>query len=164
MLQMCTLCPLFSLTMRDKMPRGLRNNNPFNIKFSPANDWQGSVKDSAKQDYTFEEFIHPKYGVRAALKLLDRYYFMFGCRTIRNIINRWAPPVENSTLSYIEAVCRYTGKTADDEVNPRVYRQVMPLLYAMFKVENGIFVENLPDRLYWQTAFDDGFNLLYPIK
>lgn len=39
-----------------QLPRGLRNNNPGNIRYSDATDWQGEVPASKKQDNAFEEF------------------------------------------------------------------------------------------------------------
>ena len=37
-------------------PRGIRNNNPGNIRNSERNDWAGEVSKADKKDNAFEEF------------------------------------------------------------------------------------------------------------
>lgn len=54
--------------------RGVRNNNPFNIKMSNKNNWLGKVKHSSNTDGTFEQFISMKYGLRAGVRLLKNYF------------------------------------------------------------------------------------------
>lgn len=44
------------------LPRGIRNNNPLNIKI--GNDWKGEVPNT---DGTFEQFESMEYGLRAEL-------------------------------------------------------------------------------------------------
>ena len=61
-----------------KLPRGLRNNNPGNIRNSQRTDWQGEVDESAKNDNSFEEFETIAYGYRALIKLL--FYKSLGSR------------------------------------------------------------------------------------
>ena len=66
-------------------------------------------------DAQFCQFETMPYGWRAAFKMLTRtYYHDYRLYTIRAIINRWAPPNENSTKRYIENVCRLTGIGADE--------------------------------------------------
>ena len=49
-------------------PRGIRNNNPGNIRNSDATDWKGEVPTMAKRDNTFEEFTDMAHGYRALIK------------------------------------------------------------------------------------------------
>ena len=51
-------------------PRGVRNNNPGNIRNSERNDWTGEVSKADKKDNSFEEFKDIPHGVRAMMKLL----------------------------------------------------------------------------------------------
>lgn len=83
--------------------RGIRNNNPFNIRKSHSR-WQGLVPSS---DPEFCQFSTMKYGARAGLVLL-RNYIKRGFDTPTKIINRFAPSTENDTDSYIRHVC-YDG-------------------------------------------------------
>ena len=82
-------------------PRGIRNNNPLNIRHS-ADQWQGAREE--QKDKSFVQFKTMAYGYRAAWKTLQSYYNRFCAQsrafTVRNIIGRWAPPKENDTEAY----------------------------------------------------------------
>lgn len=82
-------------------PRGIRNNNPFNIKKSSLT-WLGKVEGS---DPIFETFSELTYGVRAGLKLLSNY-IKRGYDTPSKIIKRFAPSTENNVDNYIDFVIR----------------------------------------------------------
>lgn len=86
-------------------PRGLRNNNPGNIRNSDATDWKGEVAAEKKRDNAFEEFEDVAHGYRALLKLLKNYRRKHGLQTISDFISRWAPRTENDTSAYITRVC-----------------------------------------------------------
>lgn len=116
------------------MSRGLRNNNPGNIRNSPTR-WQGEVVPS--QDKSFKQFQSMAYGYRAMLKLLQNYRRLNGCKTLRQMINRWAPPIENNTDAYIRAVCQSSGLHSDDEVNVDNKNIMCSIAAAMSRVENG---------------------------
>ena len=86
------------------LPRGIRNNNPLNIRRG-KDQWQGLR--AQQTDASFCQFESLEYGWRAAFYLLTRtYYHKYRLFTIRAIINKWAPPHENLTSTYIENVCR----------------------------------------------------------
>ena len=69
--------------------------------------------------------------------LLHHYYHKRGLKTIRQIINRYAPPVENNTENYIKKVAASVLLSPDDIV-PFEDRETMILMVsAMSKVENG---------------------------
>lgn len=120
------------------MTRGLRNNNPGNIRYNPHVRWQGEVPVAAKQDRSFAEFTNIEYGYRALLKLLKNYRTLQGLRTIEEMISRWAPPSENDTEAYINAVCRDMNVTRRflPDVNNR--ETMVAFAAAISKVENGV--------------------------
>jgi hypothetical protein len=94
------------------LPRGIRNNNPLNIRRS-KDQWQGMKK--VQSDTQFCQFETLDWGWRAAFKLLTRtYYHQYRLYTIKGIISRWAPPNENNTRVYIENVSRLTGIGPDE--------------------------------------------------
>ena len=94
------------------LPRGIRNNNPLNIRRS-KDQWKGMSK--TQNDRSFCQFETLEYGWRAAFVLLTRtYYHTYRLFTIRAIISRWAPPNENNTRAYIENVSRLTGIGPDE--------------------------------------------------
>lgn len=119
--------------MDAKIPRGIRNNNPLNIRI--GNTWQGEV--SHPTDTEFEQFISMKWGLRAAFVLLRRYIERYGLRTIRDIISRWAPASENNTRAYINAVCHWTGMTELQELAFKDANTMCNLVWAMARVETG---------------------------
>lgn len=92
---------------RQGLPRGVRNNNPGNLRYSPMNLWQGKVPYTQNTDLAFEQFVEWRYGVRALLVLLKKYIFRYG--TIEDIIRVYAPDTENNTEAYIAAVSASTG-------------------------------------------------------
>jgi hypothetical protein len=82
------------------VPRGIRNNNPLNIRRGVQ--WRG-LRDFAT-DKAFCEFKSMDYGFRAAFCILRTYFSKRGVRTLRQLISRWAPPTENNTEAYIRKV------------------------------------------------------------
>lgn len=80
------------------MTRGLRNNNPGNIR-KDGTHWKGEVEPS--RDAAFKQFESMAWGYRAMFKCLNTYSRKYGLDTIRKMISRWAPPSENDTDAYI---------------------------------------------------------------
>ncbi|WDZ72845.1 structural protein [Vibrio harveyi] len=88
--------------MKSQLNRGIRNNNPLNIRIS-GNAWAGKVTPS--KDKAFETFSDSKYGFRAAAKLIRNYQNLYGLNTLSGIIHRWAPVSDNNdTDNYIQFV------------------------------------------------------------
>ena len=119
-------------------PRGLRNNNPGNIRNSDATDWIGEVKPSTKKDNAFEEFETMAHGYRALIKLLQNYRKKHKCQTIADFISRWAPRTENDTTAYILTVCRELE--VPSSYVPDVYDKTTMCAFAsaISLVENGV--------------------------
>ena len=115
-------------------PRGIRNNNPLNIIKTNIN-WQGTAQ--TQQDDRFISFIEPEYGIRAAGKILQTYNEKHGLNTVRGIVNRWAPPVENDTSAYVQAVSIWADFEPDDPLDMTDYETNFRLLRAMTRMENG---------------------------
>lgn len=85
-------------------PRGIRNHNPGNIKFSERNGWVGKLAYMPVREATFERFDTAENGLRAMAKLLRNYMVKHKCDTVAKIVGRWAPPHENMTSKYARAV------------------------------------------------------------
>lgn len=118
------------------MTRGYKNNNPLNIEISKNKPWKGEVRPS--QDVRFAQFKSMSWGYRAAFKLLYNYQHIHGCEQLADFINRWAPPSENDTHSYVDFVakrCRMADITHIDTKN-RV--QMTKIVAAMSRMENGV--------------------------
>lgn len=117
------------------MSRGLRNNNPGNIRRSRVR-YQGEVRPS--RDADFKEFETMAYGYRAMFVLLDTYSSRYGLHTIRSMLNRYAPPEENLTESYIRFVSDYSGVMPDEPIDTRCQGDMIPIVSAMSRIENGV--------------------------
>lgn len=97
----------------DNLPRGVRNNNPGNIRMNAANDWEGKIPINQNTDGEYEQFTEYVYGVRAMIILLQTYKDKYDLITIRDIISRWAPPPKNPTVEYINFISDFTGYGPD---------------------------------------------------
>jgi len=118
---------------KQRIPRGIRNNNPLNIRV--GNNWKGEV--SQPTDHAFEQFTEMKWGVWAAFVVLRNYIVRHKCNTIRKIISRWAPANENNTQAYIATVSQRANIKPDEVINVDNTCQMIALLLAMCYVENG---------------------------
>ena len=120
-----------------QIPRGIRNNNPLNIRYVAKNNWQGRVKN--KKDPQFEEFSFMFWGYRAAFLILYKYMTLYNLRTPFQICARWAPIGDNNNPSaYAKFVCNRMGCGLNDELNFRDPLQMIRLASAMTQMENGI--------------------------
>ena len=117
------------------MSRGLRNNNPGNIRRSKVR-YKGEVRPSRDPD--FKEFSTMAYGYRAVFVLLDTYRSRYGLTTIRQMLNRYAPPTENFTEGYVRFVADYSGVMPDEVIDTRSEKDMIPIVAAMSKIENGV--------------------------
>lgn len=129
-----------------------RNNNPLNIRYSPANKWQGQTGENQG----FCTFRNEAYGIRAGYKILCNY-IRNGHNTIERIVHRWAPPCENNTDRYIRFVCQETMISMTEPLGWETihdYWTIIMILQAMAQMECGkkfdeqqinLFI-NYPDR------------------
>lgn len=120
--------------MTKQLPRGLRNNNPGNIRIN-TDHFQGEVKPS--RDTAFKQFGTMAQGYRAMFVMLRNYKKNRGCDTIRKMISRWAPPVENHTDNYVNTVATRAGISADSDVDTFNKDLMCKIVAAMSFVENG---------------------------
>ena len=120
-----------------KIPRGIRNNNPLNIRI--GNTWLGEVTNPT--DDEFEQFVHVCYGLRAGFILLKRYINRYKLNTIEKIISRWAPHNENNTRSYIGQVAKSMNITPGTPLHYKDQDTMCALVYAMVYVENGQHIQ-----------------------
>ncbi len=113
------------------LPRGIRNNNPGNIRIT--NDrWQGMSE--VQTDGAFVQFVSPQYGFRAMTRIL-RNYHRRGINTIQTMISRWAPTNENHTAAYVNFVSKTMGIAPTVELD--LSQSLLPLMRAITIYENG---------------------------
>lgn len=113
--------------------RGIRNNNPGNIRHS-RDRWQGMRAEQTDPD--FVQFVAPEWGIRALARLLLNYQTVHGLRTVRQLINRYAPPAENDTGAYVRHVAAALGVDPDESIAVRDH--LRPLVETIIRHENGL--------------------------
>lgn len=115
------------------MARGIRNNNPGNIRHG-SSQWQGMSVEQTDGEYI--QFDDPVYGIRAMARLLKNYQSKYGLDTISEIISRWAPPNENITAAYVKSVSEKLGVAPDHKID--VASALPRLVPAIIFHENGL--------------------------
>lgn len=128
--------------------RGIRNMNPGNIRLGES--WLGLRMKQTDPDFC--QFTSMTYGCRALLKLLRTYVEKRGCTTIRKVVERWAPPSENDTTSYVLSVASACRRDADErlpvDVDPLIY---LDLARAIARHECGPEAEGIGNDV-WEVA------------
>lgn len=127
--------------------RGIRNNNPGNIRHSKSK-WQGMAAE--QPDQAFVTFTSPEYGIRALCRVLLTYQKR-GLDTVGEIIATYAPSIENDTTAYVRAVCKAGGFLPDEQLDLDDAEVMKPLVQAIVKHETG--------STYPDSVFDNGLRL-----
>lgn len=127
--------------------RGIRNNNPLNIRHGKS-QWQGMSKQQT--DRAFVQFTERKYGYRAAFVLLRGYIEKKGINTIGKIIARWAPSQDsNDTQAYVAYVASTTGIQADEPLRFDDQQALVAIVRSMAQMESAIIEkENILNEAY----------------
>jgi murein DD-endopeptidase MepM/ murein hydrolase activator NlpD len=114
-----------------KLPAGMRNNNPGNLKFNPDVKWEGLVGPSENTDQgDFQAvFNSPLMGMRATAKLLTNKYKKYGLNTFSKIIQTpnigWTP---GASAAQVENAAKQAGFGPNDVLdldNPEILAKVM---------------------------------------
>ena len=148
------------------MSRGIRNNNPLNIRHGKSR-WEGRTR--VQTDAEFVTFKSMAYGYRAAWKLIETYQLRLRMEdksyTLENIIHRWAPPEDNNdTQAYLRTVIRLLDyKVGGRQPLPSPtcregHRMFARILMAMTCVECGIKPDEVDKRSIeqgWTMAFGE---------
>lgn len=130
--------------------RGVRNRNPGNIDYSPANQWQGQLAPDPAIEKRFARFDTAENGIRALGKTLLTYQRKHGLKTVKAIIGRWAPSIENDTGAYVRAIEANTGTWPGAEIDlarPVVMQGFVKAIIhhenAGFAYPDGVLVEGV---------------------
>lgn len=135
------------------MSRGLRNNNPGNIRLDGVH-WKGEVEPS--RDREFKQFETMAWGYRAMFQCLNTYYRKYGLDTIRKMISRWAPPNDgNHTDNYVKAVSERSGVPADGRITTTNRDVMIPIVAAMSRVENGVEAKMTDVEAGWKLFIEN---------
>lgn len=112
------------------LPRGVRNNNPGNIRH--GDNWQGMSERQTDSD--FVQFKSARWGIRAMTRVLDSYGRR-GIIYLVDIIYTWAPPEDgNDVRAYLKHVEEQTGIYGNERITREKYPDVIA---AIIEHENG---------------------------
>lgn len=149
--------------MDPRKTRGFLNNNPGNMDRAKGEPWQGEIRDTVDARLTefqrneliagrFAVFTSPEWGIRALAKNLFAYRDRLNRRTVREIINTWAPPIENDTGAYVNAVAKRVGVGPNEPIDVRDYKTLHALVSA-------IIIHECAGMPYKGDEIDEGLRL-----
>lgn len=128
--------------------RGIRNNNPgnidFNLRMFNYDRWVGELGLEEHADPRFTTFDKPEHGIRALCKILLTYNHHRKGKdgspidTVQEYIDRWAPPVENDTKAYGNAVRKMLDVDKGEVIDMDVPHTLEIFARAVIRHENGI--------------------------
>lgn len=116
--------------LKGKLPLGIRNNNPGNLRF--ANQAGADPRSGS-----FAVFPNQALGLYHLARQMGLHYTR-GRTTIRSLIQVWAPPNENNTEAYISSVAKQTGVGPDEAYDFQDTTVVKALMRAIIQHENGM--------------------------
>lgn len=141
-----------NINQTKRIPRGIRNNNPGNIRHGSSR-WVGMAEH--QMDPQFVSFKAIKWGYRALIKLLRNYIDYHGADTVEKIVKRWAPVSDgNDPDKYIRIVTNRTGMYGNYEPDPSDMEDMCLLATAIAYVETGV-EPDMEDAIEGFTILDE---------
>ncbi|MRX32796.1 PLxRFG domain-containing protein [Aminobacter sp. MDW-2] len=124
-------------TGADRLPAGMRNNNPGNIKFAQDVQWEGLVGPSENTDQGDPQavFDSPEMGMRAAVKLARNKYDR-GQKTANDLIagdGGWTPGNTQAAAN----IAGMMGVSPDEDLQLDKPEQAQKFMRALVTQEHG---------------------------
>ena len=129
-------------------PSGIANNNPFNLEFRSTILWRGQLGTDGR----FVIFDTPLNGIRAGMINIHTKMTRDGLNTVRRIISRLSPAVENPTEAFIQFVSGRMQVAPDQPLQFIVH--IIPMSKAIIQFENG--QQPFSDELIAQALRETG--------
>lgn len=130
----------------DDISRGVRNNNPGNIKSGQG--FNGEINPD-KDGYAI--FNTPEDGLRALAIDLHTKYDKDGLNTINGIVSKYAPPGDNDTAAYVQHVSQQMNMGANQPLNLNDPQQLHSIMTAVIRHENNNAMPYSEQSLGWAT-------------
>lgn len=131
----------FLLPPGDVPTRGERDLNPGNLNYGGG--WRGELGPEIVppgENYTprFGRYDTAEHGIRAIAGQLLAYQDRDKLMTIREFINRWAPPSDdNETDAYVFDVANGCGMSPDVDCNLHWAQLLIGIVTGIIRHENG---------------------------
>ena len=114
------------------MSLGETNNNPGNIDYD-GTPWLGLTGQNGR----FCTFSDPVYGIRAIKHVLKAYVSKHNLFTLKEWVDRWAPPNENNTTSYEQDMTTRTNVPLDKDLRNITPQDLQAIVKGFIIHENG---------------------------
>ena len=111
-------------------PFGIRNNNPFNLRFRDIG-WRGEIGNNNG----FSVFDTAENGIRAGMINIHTKMTRDGANTVRKLISILSPPNENPTDIFIQTVANRMSVSPDQTLSFPVH--ITRLSQEIIRFENG---------------------------
>jgi hypothetical protein len=115
-------------------PRGIRNNNPGNIKWNASNNWIGQV---GKDNAGFAIFDSADNGLRATGRLLKTYIRTHKLDTLAKIAPRWSPDGIGLSGAYAAGAAKIAGVGVNQRIDPNDAATMAKIIRGVVGQENG---------------------------
>lgn len=128
------------------VPRGIRNNNPGNLRWieNPSQRWRGMVDQDVDGYAIFDTIENGVRAIGGELRASIRR-----SQTLQQAIYEWAPPTENNTDAYVASVSEQTGLPPSWRlVNDNVPSMAAAIIYQ----ENGVQPYDAADIAAWVNS------------
>lgn len=123
------------MTNNNDVPKGIRNNNPGNLR-APVIHSPGAVVVNG-----FARFRTLADGLDNLAHLAHVYYNVHRVHTVEAFIDRYAPPIENETSSYIAEICHWLRipreRAGSQDMRLDLSWRMLDLMRGIIHVENG---------------------------
>lgn len=140
----------------DTLP-AVRNLNPGNLEYNPHDPFLGLA--NPPNDGKWCVFTDAVYGIRAIMVVLHTIYVKHGLTTTAQIINHYAPPTENNTQAYVDAVCHWNDWQEDDQLDFGDGATYVGFAQAIAVHESGLNPNRPPNAWYDDSTYEKAYSL-----
>lgn len=153
----------------EKLPRGIRNNNPGNAEW--GSPWQGLVPRAVRTDPRFCQCVDAAFGIRIIAVTLTTYFDKRKAKdgskidSIREVIARWAPAVENNVSAYAAQISAVLNVDPESEtLNLHDYDTLRGIVEGIIRHENGKGPLSTVNTWYTNEEVDEGMRRAGVVK
>jgi len=112
----------------------IHESNPGNIRYNP--NFSGVIGEKSG----FCVFKNEGYGYKAIYSILSTYLNRYGLNTISKMGDRYAPPSENNTNTWVNVVSQVSGIGPNQIVTSSDFYRIIA---GIVRIENGIRISPL---------------------
>lgn len=148
--------------------RGIRNNNPGNVKFGPS-QWNGKVPEIQNTDAKITDPQHSRFGqptfeqnytypggIRMMIYLVKKYIDVKNFETIDSIINEWAAGGNENYKNYL---AQRLGIARTDVISSTDEPAIKKIVQSIANFENGQWGINDPEVIH-SLSYDAARSIL----